>query len=184
MRTIRLLPLLLSAAFSAQSIAADTLDIYDIDRIMAAAKAAGVVRIDYLVMTHYHGDHVGGFLELSKLIPIEHFVDHGQTVQPEQNSESKQAYLAAQAQEAQTNSALDAEKAAAYKLRDDLLQYTLREREFEDRQTEVLKHERALAEQHIVLLRQNTKLTREIAQLTTELHAAICIGRAPFDETS
>jgi competence protein ComEC len=122
MRTIRLVPLLLSAAFSAQSIAADTLDIYDIDteggqavlfvapsgetvlidtgnpgsrdpgRIMAAAKAAGVARIDYLVMTHYHGDHVGGFLELSKLIPIEHFVDHGQTVQPEQNSESKQAY--------------------------------------------------------------------------------------------
>ena len=50
-------------------------------------------------------------------------------------SESKQAYLAAQAQEAQTNSALDAEKAAAYKLRDDLLQYTLREREFEANRT-------------------------------------------------
>ena len=31
MRTICLVPLLLSAAFSAQSIAADTLDIYDID---------------------------------------------------------------------------------------------------------------------------------------------------------
>jgi capsular exopolysaccharide synthesis family protein len=50
-------------------------------------------------------------------------------------SESKQAYLAAQAQEAQTNSALDAEKATAYKLRDDLLQYTLREREFEANRT-------------------------------------------------
>lgn len=46
-------------------------------------------------------------------------------------SESKQAYLAAKAQENQTNSALDAEKAAAYKLRDDLLQYTLQEREYE-----------------------------------------------------
>ena len=46
-------------------------------------------------------------------------------------SESKQAYLAAQAQEAQTNAALDAEKATAYKLRDDLLQYTLRERQYE-----------------------------------------------------
>jgi capsular exopolysaccharide synthesis family protein len=50
-------------------------------------------------------------------------------------SESKQVYLAAQAQEAQTNSALDAEKATAYKLRDDLLQYTLREREFEANRT-------------------------------------------------
>jgi polysaccharide biosynthesis transport protein len=50
-------------------------------------------------------------------------------------SESKQAYLAAQAQENQTNSALDAEKATAYKLRDDLLQYTLREREFEANRT-------------------------------------------------
>ena len=46
-------------------------------------------------------------------------------------SETKQAYLAAKAQESQTNAALDAEKVAAYKLRDDLLEYTLREREFE-----------------------------------------------------
>lgn len=46
-------------------------------------------------------------------------------------SEAKQAYLAAKAQETQTNSALDAEKATAYELRNDLLQYNLREREFE-----------------------------------------------------
>src|SRR5665213_3367611 len=50
-------------------------------------------------------------------------------------SETKQAYLAAQAQENQTNSALDAEKTTAYKLRDDLLEYTLREREFESNRT-------------------------------------------------
>jgi uncharacterized membrane protein len=49
-----------------------------------------------------------------------------------------------------------------------------RERAFEDRQTEVLRRERALAEQHLTLLAQNTKLTEEIARLTTELHAAIC----------
>jgi capsular exopolysaccharide synthesis family protein len=46
-------------------------------------------------------------------------------------SETKQVFLAAKAQETQTNAALDAEKATAYKLRDDLLEYTLREREFE-----------------------------------------------------
>jgi capsular exopolysaccharide synthesis family protein len=50
-------------------------------------------------------------------------------------SESKQAYLASKAQENQTNAALDAEKATAYQLRDDLLQYTLREREFEANRT-------------------------------------------------
>ncbi|MGA7157530.1 MAG: polysaccharide biosynthesis tyrosine autokinase [Acidobacteriaceae bacterium] len=50
-------------------------------------------------------------------------------------SESKQAYLAAEAQENQTNAALNNEKATAYKLRNDLLQYTLREREFEANRT-------------------------------------------------
>jgi succinoglycan biosynthesis transport protein ExoP len=50
-------------------------------------------------------------------------------------SEAKQVYLAAQAQENQTNNALDSEKATAYKLRDDLLQYTLQEREYEANRT-------------------------------------------------
>lgn len=49
-----------------------------------------------------------------------------------------------------------------------------RERAFEARQTEVLRREQELAEQHLTLLAQNTKLTEEIARLTTELHAAIC----------
>jgi uncharacterized membrane protein len=50
-----------------------------------------------------------------------------------------------------------------------------RERDFEARQTEVLGRERALAEQHLTLLAQNTRLTEEIARLTTELHATICL---------
>jgi uncharacterized membrane protein len=54
-----------------------------------------------------------------------------------------------------------------------------RERDFEAGQTEVLQRERALAEQHLMLLAQNTKLTQEIARLTTELHAAICTGQGP-----
>ena len=32
----------------------------DAERIAAAAKKAGVGTIDYLVITHYHADHVGG----------------------------------------------------------------------------------------------------------------------------
>ena len=49
-----------------------------------------------------------------------------------------------------------------------------RERAFETRQTEVLRRERELAEQHLSLLAENTKLTQEIARLTAELHATIC----------
>jgi len=56
----------------------------DPQRIMEAMKAAGAKQIDYLVMTHYHGDHVGGFEELAKLTKIAHIIDHGPTVQPEQ----------------------------------------------------------------------------------------------------
>jgi len=49
----------------------------DADRIAAAAKAAGVKKIDYLVITHYHMDHVGGVYQLAEKLPIVHFVDHG-----------------------------------------------------------------------------------------------------------
>jgi uncharacterized membrane protein len=49
-----------------------------------------------------------------------------------------------------------------------------REQDYEARQTEMLERERAMAEQHLDLLAQNTKLTEEIVRLTTELHATIC----------
>ncbi len=49
----------------------------DAGRIAAAAKAAGVKQIDYLLITHYHADHVGGVQGLAKKMPILHFVDHG-----------------------------------------------------------------------------------------------------------
>lgn len=67
----------------------------DVDRIMAAIKAAGVTKIDYLVLTHYHVDHVGGLEELAKRIPIAHFIDHGATVeQREQVPGFQQKYAA------------------------------------------------------------------------------------------
>jgi beta-lactamase superfamily II metal-dependent hydrolase len=66
----------------------------DPQRIMEAVKAAGVKQIDYLVVTHYHGDHIGGYPELSKMIPIAHIVDHGPTVQPEQKHEVYDAAVA------------------------------------------------------------------------------------------
>ncbi len=53
----------------------------DAKRIFRVAQKAGVKKIDYLVVTHYHGDHVGGVPALAKLIPIEHFLDHGDSVE-------------------------------------------------------------------------------------------------------
>jgi beta-lactamase superfamily II metal-dependent hydrolase len=53
----------------------------DAERIAAAAKDAGVSRIDYLLVTHYHRDHVGGVPELVKRVPVRTFVDHGPTVE-------------------------------------------------------------------------------------------------------
>ena len=42
----------------------------DADRIMAAAKDAGLTQIDHLITTHWHGDHFGGMAELAARIPI------------------------------------------------------------------------------------------------------------------
>jgi beta-lactamase superfamily II metal-dependent hydrolase len=53
----------------------------DADRIVAAAKLAGVKQIDYLVVTHYHTDHVGGVPQLAERIPIRTFVDHGPSIE-------------------------------------------------------------------------------------------------------
>ena len=53
----------------------------DLARIEATAKQAGVSRIDYLVITHYHTDHVGNVPALAPRIPIRTFVDHGPTVE-------------------------------------------------------------------------------------------------------
>lgn len=67
----------------------------DADRIVAAAKQAGVSRLDYLVVTHYHGDHVGGVVDLASKIPIMNFVDHGENAEETLNSpKNYAAYLA------------------------------------------------------------------------------------------
>jgi len=54
----------------------------DADRIAAAAKDAGITKIDYLVITHYDGDHVGGVKDVASRLPIKTFVDHGARVPP------------------------------------------------------------------------------------------------------
>jgi beta-lactamase superfamily II metal-dependent hydrolase len=49
----------------------------DLGRIVEALNTAGVRQIDHMWTTHYHGDHVGALLALSKQFPMGHFYDHG-----------------------------------------------------------------------------------------------------------
>ncbi len=53
----------------------------DADRIALAAKAAGVKKIDYLLITHHHSDHVGGVTSLLERLPVITFLDHGPSVE-------------------------------------------------------------------------------------------------------
>jgi beta-lactamase superfamily II metal-dependent hydrolase len=55
-------------------------------RIAAAARDAGVKQIDYLLITHFHGDHVGGVAELAQQLRIGTFIDHGTLAQTEQSN--------------------------------------------------------------------------------------------------
>jgi competence protein ComEC len=59
----------------------------DADRIVAAARDAGVSRIDYMVTTHYHVDHAGGVPEVAARLPVRTFVDHGDTTETGANAE-------------------------------------------------------------------------------------------------
>ena len=49
----------------------------DADRIMAAAHQAGITQLDYVLITHYHRDHVGGVPQLVDGMKVGTFVDHG-----------------------------------------------------------------------------------------------------------
>jgi len=49
----------------------------DAERIVAAANDAGLSRINYVLITHYHGDQVGGVADLLERMPVGMFVDHG-----------------------------------------------------------------------------------------------------------
>src|SRR5215471_5639995 len=48
----------------------------DARRIIATARDAGLQRIDYLLITHFHPDHDGGVFDVAAQIPIDTFIDH------------------------------------------------------------------------------------------------------------
>ncbi len=49
----------------------------DANRIAAAARLAGLSKIDFVLLTHYHADHTGGVPQLIAKIPVGTFIDHG-----------------------------------------------------------------------------------------------------------
>jgi len=73
----------------------------DADRIVAAAKNAGLKKIDLVLLTHYHRDHAGGVPQLASKIPIGAFLDHGENREPSDASTEQvwQEYLKVVAQQ-------------------------------------------------------------------------------------
>lgn len=64
----------------------------DADRIQAAMRDAGISKIDYLLVTHYHADHVGGLPNLVARVPVGQFYDHGPN--REDSDTTRQGYAA------------------------------------------------------------------------------------------
>lgn len=58
----------------------------DPKRIFAVTQMAGLKKIDMVLTTHFHGDHVGGTPALSKMIPIERYLDHGDSIETTPNA--------------------------------------------------------------------------------------------------
>lgn len=59
----------------------------DADRILAAAKDAGLERIDHLLTTHWHRDHFGAMAFVAERLPVGEFLDHGPNVQRDSDVE-------------------------------------------------------------------------------------------------
>jgi beta-lactamase superfamily II metal-dependent hydrolase len=82
-----------------QSLLADTgnpmPDDRDARRIYQVAQAAGLKKIDYVLITHFDRDHSGGAPALAKMIPVEKYWDHGDSIETQapQDAQRWQAYL-------------------------------------------------------------------------------------------
>jgi len=57
------------------------------ERILAAAKDAGLTQIDHAITTHYDGDHYEGLAGVAAQIPIKEYIDHGPSAQPNPRAE-------------------------------------------------------------------------------------------------
>jgi competence protein ComEC len=62
----------------------DAQRIYDV-----ATKQAHLAKIDTVLITHFHSDHVGGAPALAKLIPIGNYIDHGDSVETQNPADAQ-----------------------------------------------------------------------------------------------
>jgi len=66
----------------------------DAMRIEEAARAAGVKRLDFLVVTHYDSDHVDNVPAIVARLPVVNFIDHGPLVDSDpRRAKAFSAYL-------------------------------------------------------------------------------------------
>ncbi|MBS1823436.1 MAG: MBL fold metallo-hydrolase [Acidobacteria bacterium] len=64
----------------------------DANRIAAAVKEAGLQKIDYVLITHYHVDHAGGMAQLLDRVKVGAVIDHG--VNREDDATTQRTYAA------------------------------------------------------------------------------------------
>ena len=67
----------------------------DVKRIVEAARAAGLTQIDYLVISHFDGDHLGDVPTLVSTFPVRRIVDNGPLRTTGKNVERRYAPYAA-----------------------------------------------------------------------------------------
>jgi competence protein ComEC len=68
----------------------------DAQRIVAAMHDAGVIKLDHVLITHFHDDHVGGITELVKRVQVGDFIDHGENREDSDDTRNNHAaYLKA-----------------------------------------------------------------------------------------
>jgi competence protein ComEC len=67
-------------------------DARDAMRIQKAMRDAGIDKIDHVLITHFHDDHVGGVPELVKRVQVGEFLDHG--VNREDSDDTRGNYAA------------------------------------------------------------------------------------------
>ena len=60
----------------------------DVNRIFATIKQAGLTKLDYLLVTHYHNDHVGNAAAIGAKIPVGTFIDHGESVETDASAKT------------------------------------------------------------------------------------------------
>ncbi|MCE2542816.1 MAG: MBL fold metallo-hydrolase [Acidobacteria bacterium] len=64
----------------------------DARRIVETMREAGLEKLDYMLITHFHTDHVGSLAALDGMIPIDRFLDHGGETE-ERNQQWRDIYL-------------------------------------------------------------------------------------------